>query len=70
VLGIPVGFCGYSVPPPLAHMAAQVWVAYVLFIPHQALLRLLPVLMTAAVIFGVLTGIIAASMLNPHGSRR
>jgi heptaprenyl diphosphate synthase len=68
--GRPFGPLGYSVLAALAHMAAQVWVAYVLFIPHQALLRLLPVLMTAAVIFGVLTGIIAVSMLNPHGSRR
>ena len=54
---------GYSVLAALAHMAGQFAVAYALFIPHPALLYLLPVLMSAAVIFGVVSGIIAQTML-------
>lgn len=59
---------GYSVLAALAHMAGQFAVAYALFIPHPALLHLLPVLMSAAVIFGVVSGIIAQAMLNRVGS--
>jgi heptaprenyl diphosphate synthase len=43
--------------------------AYLLFIPHPGLFRLLPVLMTAALIFGVVSGIIAQAMLRRgHGA--
>ncbi len=48
----------------LAHMAGQFTVAYWLFIPHPALLQLFPVLMTAAVLFGLVSGIIVATMLK------
>ncbi|MDO9371877.1 MAG: Gx transporter family protein [Gammaproteobacteria bacterium] len=59
---------GYSVLAALAHMAGQFAVAYTLFIPHPALLHLLPVLMSAAVIFGAVSGIIAQAMLTEAGS--
>lgn len=55
---------GYSVCAATAHMAGQFWVAYALFIPHAALFRLLPVLMTAALIFGVVSGIIAQALIR------
>lgn len=55
---------GLSVLAALAHMAGQFIAAYILFIPHPALWRLLPVLMTAALIFGVVSGTIAAAMLR------
>jgi heptaprenyl diphosphate synthase len=58
------GPLGYSVLAAMAHMAGQFWVAYTLFIPHPGLLHLLPVLMTAAVIFGLVSGIIASAMLT------
>jgi heptaprenyl diphosphate synthase len=58
------GPVGYSLLAALAHMAAQFGAAYSLFIPQPGLLRLLPVLMTAAVVFGVGNGIIAARLLN------
>jgi heptaprenyl diphosphate synthase len=45
-------------------MAGQFGLAYALFIPHAALLHLLPVLMSAALLFGVLSGIITATMLK------
>ncbi len=50
---------GYSVLAALAHMIAQFWAAYWLFIPHPALFHLLPPLATMAVLFGVTSGIIA-----------
>lgn len=62
--GKPFGPLGYSVLAALAHMAAQFWTAYELFIPHPALLHLFPVLMTAAVIFGTVSGMIALYAVN------
>ena len=59
-----VGPVGLSVLSALAHMSGQIAVAYWLFIPHPALLKLVPVLLTAALIFGVVSGIIAASVLR------
>lgn len=58
------GPLGYSVLAALAHMAAQFWTAYWLFIPHDALLHLFPVLMTAAVVFGTVSGIVALYALR------
>jgi heptaprenyl diphosphate synthase len=43
----------------MAHMAGQFAVAYALIIPHPALLKLLPVLLTAALLFGLVTGTMA-----------
>lgn len=59
-----LGPLGYSVLAAMAHMAGQFWVAYLLFIPHHGLFHLLPVLMTAALIFGIVSGMIAHAMLN------
>ncbi len=58
------GPVGYSVLAALAHMAGQFWTAYGLLIPHPGLLRLLPVLMSAALLFGVINGIIVHLMLT------
>ncbi len=63
----PVGLfgpVGYSLLAALAHMAAQFWTAYWLFIPHEALLHLFPLLMSAAVIFGTVSGVIALLTLK------
>jgi len=63
--GIPrLGPVGYSVLASMAHMATQFTVAFLLFIPHQALWRLFPVFMSAAVGFGLVNGIIALVMLR------
>ena len=66
------GPIGYSVLAALAHMAGQFYTAYLLFIPHAALFHLLPVLMTAAVIFGMISGYIAHLILGygPNPIRR
>ena len=58
------GAVGYSLLAALAHMAAQFFTAYWVFIPHQALFHLLPVLMTAAVIFGITSGLITQLALQ------
>lgn len=59
-----VGPVGLSVLSALAHMSGQILVAYLLFIPHAALLKLVPILLTAALIFGTVSGIIAAFVLG------
>ena len=59
-----LGPVGYSALAAQAHMAGQFAVAYALFIPHAALLHLLPVLMSLALLFGVVSGIIASAMLR------
>jgi heptaprenyl diphosphate synthase len=53
------GPLGYSLLAALAHMSGQVMLAYALFIPHPGLLRLVPLLLTAAVVFGLINGIIS-----------
>jgi len=54
---------GLSVLAALAHMSGQFFVAYRLFIPHPGLLRLLPLLLGAALLFGTVTGWIASRIL-------
>lgn len=55
---------GYSLLAAISHMAGQFTVAYLIFIPHQALFYLLPALMTLAVVFGILNGIISRVLLE------
>jgi heptaprenyl diphosphate synthase len=58
------GPVGYSLLAALTHMAAQFFTAYWVFIPHAGLFKLLPVLMTAALIFGVTSGMITQLALQ------
>lgn len=58
-----LGPIGYCLLAAMAHMAGQFFAAYALFIPHPALFALLPILMTVAVCFGLLSGIIVKSMI-------
>lgn len=58
------GPVGYSVLAALAHMAGQFAIAYALFIPHPGLLHLLPALLSLALLFGLIGGIIARIMLD------
>ncbi|QHS09503.1 Gx transporter family protein [Sinimarinibacterium sp. NLF-5-8] len=55
---------GLSVLAALAHMAGQFAVAYGVFIAHPGLLHLLPVLMSAALLFGLATGWVAQRILT------
>ncbi len=59
-----LGAVGYSILAALAHMGGQFLLAYTLFIPNPGILRLLPVFMSLALVFGLLSGIIAAAMIK------
>lgn len=55
---------GLSLLAAMAHMGGQFLVAWRVFLPHPGLLTLLPLLMTAALVFGLVTGAIAAAILR------
>ncbi|ANB01969.1 Gx transporter family protein [Ectothiorhodospira sp. BSL-9] len=55
----PMGLC---VLAALAHMLGQFLLAWWLFIPHASLLKLLPVLLTFSLIFGLVSGTMALLM--------
>ena len=59
-----LGPIGYCLVASMAHMATQFIVAYTLFIPHDGLFKLLPVLMTASVIFGIVSGLIVNAVMT------
>lgn len=59
-----LGAVGLSVWAALAHMGGQFALAYGLFVPHPGLLRLLPLLMSAALLFGLATGAAASAILR------
>lgn len=59
-----LGPVGYSLLAALGHMAGQFWLAYILFIPHPALWRLFPVMMSIALVLGVINGIISLMLLK------
>ncbi|MGI9263658.1 MAG: Gx transporter family protein, partial [Gammaproteobacteria bacterium] len=63
-----IGPIGLSVVAALAHMSTQIIVAFLLFIPNPALFKLAPVLLTAALVFGTVSGVIASIVLDrlPH----
>lgn len=58
------GPVGLGILASMAHMLGQFYAAYWLFIHHKALFNLLPPLMTAALFFGIISGLIAASMVH------
>lgn len=55
---------GLCVIAAIAHMTTQIFVAYLLFIPHEGLFKLLPLLMTVAVVAGTVTGLICQRVVN------
>jgi len=65
-----VGPIGYCIMAALAHMATQIGVAYVFFIPHTGLFQLMPFLMSVALITGIVSGYIVNSCLNTFNQRR
>ena len=67
---IAAGPIGYSVAAALAHMVGQFYAAYWLFIPHKALFQLLPLLLTMALIFGMVSGVIAYRVVTNLNSSR
>jgi len=59
-----IGAVGLSLFAAWAHMTGQIVMAWLLFIPHSGLFTLLPVLLTAATVFGLVSGLLAASILQ------
>jgi heptaprenyl diphosphate synthase len=64
------GPVGFSLLAALAHMCGQFVLAWMLFIPHAALWRLFPVLLTAALLFGIVSGIIAGAVVTGRAACR
>jgi heptaprenyl diphosphate synthase len=60
------GPVGFSILAALAHMTGQFILAFLLFIPNPVIWGLFPVLLTAALLFGTLSGIIAAAMTDAY----
>jgi len=56
------GAVGYSLLASMAHVCAQLLCAWLLFIPHPGIWKLLPILLSFALIFGVFNGIIAGKV--------
>lgn len=54
---------GFALLAAWAHMVAQLGVAWWLFIPHDGLWRLAPILLTASTVFAAVTGWAAARAL-------
>lgn len=59
-----VGPVGLGILAAMSHMMGQIWTAYVLFVPHVGIFHLLPILLTTALIFGLISGSIAQIMLG------
>jgi len=60
---------GYSIAAAMTHTMAQFWLAYWLFIQHKGLFYLLPFFMTAAFLFGIISGVITLAILSNHNFR-
>lgn len=60
-----IGPLGLGVAAATAHMSGQFWVAYILFVPHQGILTLYPLLMTLAAGLGILGGLLTQKLLEP-----
>ena len=58
------GAVTHSLLSSLAHVAGQLLVVYLWLIPHRGIVYLMPILAVAAVVFGLVNGIIAARLLQ------
>lgn len=59
-----LGPVGYAILAALAHMAGQILVAYVLFIPHPVVLKLAPLLLAFAMGLGIVSGMICLGIVR------
>lgn len=59
-----LGPIGFSLLASMAHISAQFGMAFLLFIPHPGLWRLFPVLLTFAILLGIINGIISLFVLK------
>jgi heptaprenyl diphosphate synthase len=59
------GPVSHSILAAFAHIAAQLGVVYFWLIPHAGVLYLAPVFAAAALLFGIVNGLVAARLLDP-----
>ena len=59
---IEISLFGIAILMAMAHMFTQFIVVYFLFIPHDALINILPIMLTAALVFGAFNGMIATKV--------
>jgi heptaprenyl diphosphate synthase len=57
---------GYAIIASISHMGGQFFMAWYFFIPHPGLFKLLPILITFAVILGIVSGIITQFLINQY----
>ena len=55
---------GIALLMAMAHMLSQFIMVYVFFIPHDALFDILPIMMTAALVFGLFNGILTQKIFE------
>lgn len=58
------GAVGYSVAAAMAHISGQFVLAYLLFVPHAAIWKLFPILLSFAVLVGLVNGIITHKVVK------
>lgn len=59
-----LGPVGYSVLASSFHIGVQVLVAFILFIPHGGIFKLVPLFGSAALVFGILNGMISVKVVE------
>ncbi|MDH5729913.1 MAG: Gx transporter family protein [Gammaproteobacteria bacterium] len=57
---------GVAILAALAHSLGQFVVAYWLFVPHPGLFYLLPVFLTAALVFGLISGFLSQMLITKY----
>jgi heptaprenyl diphosphate synthase len=63
-----LGPVGLSVAAAFAHMGGQLMLARLWLVPHDGLFNLAPVFFAAALVFGVVNGVVAARLLRDNGA--
>jgi heptaprenyl diphosphate synthase len=60
------GPVSYSIFAAFAHIGAQLALARVWLVPHEGVFYLAPLFGAAAVLFGLVNGLVAAALLRDH----
>ncbi len=63
-----LGPVGRSVAAAFAHIAGQLLLARLWLVPHDGLFNLAPVFFAAALVFGVVNGVVAARLLRDNAA--
>lgn len=63
-----LGPVGRSVAAAFAHIAGQLLLARLWLVPHDGLFNLAPVFFAAALVFGIVNGVVAARLLRDNAA--